>query len=64
MICMVCYYRYAEGGFVVNNNDMHGSIMCLGPLCTTWNVARLEDITLDSLALLDVVKPAPGQPRT
>lgn len=48
----------------MNNNDVHGSIMCLGPLCTTWNVTRLEDVTSDSLALLDIVKPAPGWPRS
>ena len=52
--------RYAEHGFIVNNEDVQGSIMCMGTLSVAWDVARLEDVTLDSLALLDVVRPAPG----
>jgi NADH dehydrogenase [ubiquinone] 1 alpha subcomplex assembly factor 3 len=52
--------RYAEHGFIVNNDNVQGSIMCVGTLCVAWDVARLEDVTLDSLALLDVVRPPPG----
>ena len=38
--------------------------MCSGGLLTEWRgVARLDDITEDSLALLFAVKPAPGAGR-
>ena len=45
---------------MVNNDSVYGSIMCVSSLCTVWNVAKLEDVTPDSLALLDVVRPSPG----
>lgn len=35
--------------------------MCTGGLLTEWRgVARLDDVTEDTLALLFAVKPAPG----
>lgn len=39
---------------------MEGAVLCTGTLCTVWNVQQPEDITLDSIALLDLITPAPG----
>ncbi|KAK9908324.1 hypothetical protein WJX75_006074 [Coccomyxa subellipsoidea] len=50
---------YASNGFIVNNEDVEGAVLCTGTLCTVWNVQQPEDITLDSIALLDLITPAP-----
>ena len=35
-------------------------MLCLSNLVLQWNVQSLSDITVDSLAVLDLVKPKPG----
>ncbi|EIE21692.1 DUF498-domain-containing protein [Coccomyxa subellipsoidea C-169] len=49
----------AANGFIVNNEDVEGAVLCVGNLCTVWNVKKREDITLDSVALLDLITPPP-----
>ncbi len=53
--------RYAVNGFTVSNEDVEGAVLCIGTLCTKWNVQRREDITIDSVSLLDLIQPAPGK---
>lgn len=48
-------------GFTVSNEDVEGAVLCIGNLCTKWNVQRREDITIDSVSLLDLIQPAPGK---
>ncbi|BDA44937.1 probable NADH dehydrogenase [ubiquinone] 1 alpha subcomplex assembly factor [Coccomyxa sp. Obi] len=50
---------YAVNGFTVSNEDVEGAVLCIGNLCTKWNVQRREDITIDSVSLLDLIHPAP-----
>ena len=35
-------------------------MLCLSNFVLQWNVQSLSDITVDSLAILDLVKPKPG----
>lgn len=50
---------YAVNGFTVSNEDVEGAVLCIGNLCTKWNVQRREDITIESVSLLDLIHPAP-----
>ena len=53
--------RYDANGFTAGAVRVEGAAMCTGGLLTEWRgVARLDDVTADSLALLFAVKPAPG----
>lgn len=48
-----------DGGFMVGDVQVTGSVICIGDLWLHWDPKRFEDITLDSLVLLDVVLPIP-----
>lgn len=37
--------------------QVQGAILCLGDLWLRWNVKTLKDVTLESLSLVDLVKP-------
>lgn len=53
--------RYDAKGFTAAGARVQGAVMCTGGLLTEWQgVHRLADITIDSLALMFAVKPAPG----
>ena len=53
--------RYDANGFTAGAVRVEGAAMCTGGLLTEWRgVARLDDVTEDSLALMFAVKPAPG----
>jgi hypothetical protein len=54
-------HRYDAEGFVVGGVQVAGAVLCSGSVFALWSVRRLEGATLDSLALLDIVKPPPGQ---
>jgi NADH dehydrogenase [ubiquinone] 1 alpha subcomplex assembly factor 3 len=43
----------------VGDVQVEGSIVCLGDLWLTWSARSLTDITLESLALLELTKPPP-----
>ena len=60
MITHLYSCRYTSGGFIVNNTYVQGSVLCLSNLVLHWNVQGLADITVDSLAVLDIIKPKPG----
>lgn len=47
------------GGFFVGDVQVEGSVICFGDVWFHWSPKRYEDITIDSLALLDVVVPVP-----
>lgn len=48
-----------DGGFMVGDVQVEGSVICVGDVWFHWKPERYEDITVDSLALLDVVLPIP-----
>lgn len=50
---------YTEGGFVINGIEVEGSVLCYQDLFLLWNVDRWEEVNKDSLALVELVKPAP-----
>ena len=59
--CVLGACRYDAKGFTAAGARVEGAIMCTGGLLTEWQgVHRLADITVDSLALMFAVKPAPG----
>ncbi len=39
--------------------QVEGSIICFGDIWLSWSAQSLKDITLDSLKILDLVKPVP-----
>ena len=55
------YCRYTAEGFTVNSTDVQGAVLCLSNLVLHWNVRDLSEVTVDSLAVLDVIKPKPGR---
>lgn len=57
---VVAVCRYDDTGFIVNDMQVEGPVLCYGDLVTLWRVKRLADITMQSLALMDLVKPTPG----
>lgn len=40
---------------------MEGPILCYGDLVTLWRVGSFQELSMQSLALVDLVKPAPGE---
>ena len=57
---MICLCRYTSGGFTVNDTHVQGAVLCLSNLVLHWHVQSLADISVDSLAVLDIIKPKPG----
>ncbi len=51
--------RYFPGGFIINTTQVEGALLCLPDTWLMWDVTSLGDVTTDSLAILDVVAPAP-----
>ena len=52
--------RYDGTGFIVNDVQMQGAIVCIGDLFTMWNIKSWQDLGSDSLSMLQLYKPAPG----
>lgn len=52
--------RYDETGFIVNDVQVQGAVFCIGDLFTMWNVENWQDLRPDSLSMLQLYKPAPG----
>ena len=50
---------YDGAGFVVGNEYIRGAIFCYGSRYFAWDVPRASQITPDSLAAAEVVKPKP-----
>ncbi|GAQ78783.1 hypothetical protein KFL_000190020 [Klebsormidium nitens] len=50
---------YDETGFVVDGVDIRGAIVCFGNSTFRWNVSSIADVTPDSLAIFEAIRPAP-----
>lgn len=50
---------YSEEGFLVNSVEVEGSVICYQNLFLMWNVNEWKEVTSDTLALVEAVKPAP-----
>ena len=59
MATLAC--RYDAGGFLINNAYLEGAVLLSGDLSTLWRVSSFADITEDSLSLLLMMRPAPGE---
>lgn len=57
--CCSSFSRYLPHSFVVNTVNVEGPILCLPDTWLMWDVKGFDDITPDSLALLDLVDPPP-----
>lgn len=53
--------RYDAGGFLINDAYLEGAVLLSGDLSTLWGVSSFADITEDSLSLLLMMRPAPGE---
>lgn len=51
--------RYLPHSFIVNTVSVEGPILCLPQSWLLWDVKGFEDITPDSLAILELIDPAP-----
>lgn len=56
----LCNCSYLEDGFTVNKEPVKGAILCINTLCASWKARNLSDVTVESLALLDIINPPPG----
>eukprot|EP00894_Picocystis_sp_ML_P005337 jgi/Pico_ML_1/55854/g1484.t1 len=50
---------YSEEGFLINSVEVEGSVICYQNLFLMWNVNEWKEVTPDTLALVEAVKPAP-----
>jgi uncharacterized protein len=51
--------RYLPHSFIVNTVSVEGPILCLPQSWLLWDVKGFNDITPDSLAILELIEPAP-----
>lgn len=50
---------FYAGGFYINNVQVPGSVLCAGDLYMMWRPRTMQEVTPESLVLLEVIKPAP-----
>ena len=50
---------YGPDGFIVNGIEVMGSVFCLEDVFTLWRVREWAELSVESLALLALYKPAP-----
>ncbi|CAI7784013.1 unnamed protein product [Closterium sp. NIES-53] len=50
---------YDDKGFTVGGRDLDSSILCVGDLALCWSPSCLADVTPDSLALFQLIRPQP-----
>jgi uncharacterized protein len=55
----LCSHRYFAGGFYINNVQVPGSVIAQEDLFLLWRPRRWEQVTVESLAFLDLITPAP-----
>ena len=53
------YFRYDASGFIVADVQVEGSIICFGDIWLSWSPSTMLEVTIESLRLLDLVKPLP-----
>ena len=51
---------YDPGGFVINAVDMRGSVLVFPNFAVLWDVWDSRDITIESLAAIEIAKPTVG----
>ena len=50
---------YYAGGFVINNVQVPGSVIASADLYLMWRPRTMAEVTPNSLAFLEIIKPAP-----
>lgn len=50
---------YDSTGFIVNDIQVQGAVFCIADFFTLWDLKSWQDVTPDSLSLLQLYKPAP-----
>ena len=61
-LCRPC--RYTDTGFLVNDVTVSGSLLCLRDLWMRWDVSTVAGVTPDSVAILFLLRPFPGDALT
>lgn len=56
---LVQVHACLPNGFIIGEAQVEGSIIAFGDLWLRWKPKEYADITIESLALVDVVKPIP-----
>jgi uncharacterized protein len=56
---VLAFCRYLPTGFIVNNVQVQGSLLCLPDTWLLWDVTSLDQVNRHSLAILDLVAPRP-----
>lgn len=51
--------RYDGSGFIVSDVQVEGSILCFGDLWLSWSAHSIADVTIESLKVVDLLKPLP-----
>lgn len=51
---------YNSTGFLINNCEVKGSVICMNKLFLMWPPNTIDEITVESLTLLTVFHPKPG----
>ena len=57
--CWHC--RYTDTGFLVNDVTVDGALLCLRDLWMRWDVPSVGGVTPDSIAMLFLLRPFPGE---
>lgn len=52
--------RYDDTGFIVNDIQVQGAVFCIADLTTVWKVQQWDEVSPESLSMLQLFKPAPG----
>jgi len=50
---------YTATGFKINKNLVKGSVLCFTDQFVSWGVTSMEEVTPESLAILDLIGPLP-----
>ncbi|CAI5966032.1 unnamed protein product [Closterium sp. NIES-64] len=53
------HLSYDDKGFTVGGRDLDSSILCVGDVALCWSPSCLADVTPDSLALFQLIRPQP-----
>lgn len=61
-VIVLIAFRYDSTGFIVNDIQVQGAVFCVADFFTLWDLKSWQDVTPDSLSLLQLYKPAPGNP--
>lgn len=53
------FQGYTDTGFTVNGANYEGSLIAIGNLILSWSPKRISDVTADSLAMFQLIRPIP-----